>query len=130
MSDKTEFDGLFFLPSGEEGELEISFFSFNDEKYKGSPIENTKIGDMFHVALFKQNEDGEVEFDETFEAIFADPLTYIKNLAPMGIYGTFVRKTEKSKPWFDNYLERALNNVMLANKKKVVEYANTIANLK
>ena len=130
MSDKKDFDGLYFLPGDEEGELQISFFTFNDEKWKGSPIENTKVGDKFHVAFFKEGEDGNVEFDETFEAIFADPLTYLKNLAPLGIYGTFVRKTEKSQQWFDNYLERTLNNVMIANSKKVTEIAQSIANLK
>jgi hypothetical protein len=102
MADSKNFDGLYFVPGDEDGQLEISFFTFNDEVNKGSPIENNAVGDKFHVALFKEDDEGDITFDETFEAIFADPVVYLKGLAEMGIYGTFVRKTEKSQKWFDD----------------------------
>ena len=117
MADNKNFDGLYFVPGDEDGQLEISFFTFNDEVNKGSPIENNAVGDKFHVALFKEDDEGDITFDETFEAIFADPVVYLKGLAEMGIYGTFVRKTEKSQIWFDDYLTRTMDHVTITHKQ-------------
>lgn len=104
-----KFDGLLVAPGGVKDTIIVSFFMFRDEKYRGNSIENTGIGDRFHVALFKKTKDGTLKLDDIFEAIFSDPLTYIRNLVPLGFYGTFVRKTENSKFWFDNYTKRLLN---------------------
>lgn len=125
-SDVPEYDGFYFLPGNEEHEYEISFFNFNEDR-KGQPVDNTQVGFMYHVALFRQNEENRVEFDETFEAIFSDPLTYIRNLVGLNLYGTFVKKTEKSKEWFDNYLTKALDAVTITNSKKVMEMAKSIS---
>lgn len=122
----SDYDGFYFLPGDEENEYEISFFTFNPDK-QGTPIENTEVGYKYHVAFFKQIEEDNIEFNDTFEAIFADPLTYIRGLAGSNLYGTFVKKTEKSKEWFDNYLKRTLDTVTIKNSKKVMEMAQSIA---
>lgn len=128
MSDKkaTEYDGFYFLPGEEDHEYNISFFTFNEGK-GGTPIENTEIGFKYHVAFFKWNDDESVEFNDTFEAIFSDPMTYIEGLVGSRLYGTFVKKTEKSKEWFENYLTRTLDTVTIQNRDKVMEIAQSIA---
>jgi len=101
----TTYDGFFFTPGVEEDELELSFFDYNEENLKNAEkVENTDIGDKYHIAFFKPNDEGLVEFDETFEAIFADPVTYIKNLTGSQLFGCVLRKTTQSGKWFDNYL--------------------------
>jgi hypothetical protein len=99
----SEYDGIFFTPGEEDGSLKIEYFTLNDE-YKCEPIESTVVGHKYHIAFFKLVEEGVVTFDEHFEAIFADPTTYIEGLAGHNIFGTVLRKTEKSGKFWENYL--------------------------
>jgi hypothetical protein len=106
--DKPEtYDGLYFLPGDDDDEMAFAFFDMKDESYKHEPIENTSFGDKFHIAFFKRDENGDVTFDEHFEAIFGDPMTYLKALIGMNLFGCMVRKTESSNVWFDSYLKKA-----------------------
>lgn len=123
MSSMKDFDGFYLLPSDDETEVEFRFFRFKDESELGDKIEGTDVGDMYHVAFFKRTEDG-MEFDDHFEAIFADPLTYVKNLYGMELYGTFLKKREKSAEWWDDYLKSVMSRVMITKMKK---YAEAIA---
>jgi hypothetical protein len=106
MDKPKKYDGIYFLPGDEENQMKFAFFDLNDESYSHDPIENTEIGDKFHIAFFKQDEDGLVSFDEHFEAIFSDPMTYLQGFIGMNLYGCMVRKTETSTNWFNNYLEK------------------------
>ena len=103
MSNEETFDGFWFLPCDEEG-LNLSFFTFKDEYGGGTPIGGNQIGDNYHLAFFKENEEGMPEFDDAFEAILGDPESYIKNLVGAGLYGCVVRKTTKTGKWFEDYL--------------------------
>lgn len=107
MNKPETYDGLYFLPGEEDDEMSFAFFDMKEESYDRQPIENTLIGDKFHIAFFKQDEDGGVVFDEHFEAIFADPMTYLQGFIGMGLYGCMVRKTESSTKWFNDYLKRS-----------------------
>lgn len=110
------FDGFFFTPGADDDELELSFFDFKEEYLKNAEkVENTTFGDKYHIAFFKPNKDGLVEFDETFEAIFADPVTYVKNLTGSNLFGCVLRKTTQSDRWFNNYLKSAKENVTIHN---------------
>lgn len=100
--DLKQFDGFIFTPGDEENTQEIRFLKLH--KDCGEIIETSKLGEKYHVAFFKQDEKGEFTLDDQFEATFSDPLTYIKNLIGMPFGGTFIRKREKTKEWFDNYL--------------------------
>ena len=92
--DDSEYDGIYFLPGNEDNELMISYWNFKDEALANAkPVGNTQIGNMYHVAFFKRNENGEPAFDDSFEAIFADPSTYINNLVGANVYGCLVKKT-------------------------------------
>lgn len=107
MPAKDEYDGFYFLPGDNEGDLTLAFFKFNGETDYGKPIESNDMGDKFHIAFFRRDANGYPVFDEHFEAIFVDPTTYIMNLVDTNLYGCVLRKTEKSQTWWEEYLTRA-----------------------
>jgi hypothetical protein len=123
MSDMEEFDGFYVVPKeGKEADnMELRFFAFKDDKSLGKPIDNTELGYMYHVAFFKEREeDGEIVLNDCFEAIFADPVTYARGLLGSKLFGTFIRKTEKSSDWFDDYLKNVVSSVKLASMAKSI----------
>lgn len=120
MADPKEYDGFYFLPGEDDDELNLAFFQFKEEFGDAEPIETTPVGDKWHVAFFKRGEDGHPEFDDTFEAIFADPAVYVKGLIGANVYGCVLRKTEKSQKWFDEYLNRAKSSVMMLKVKGIL----------
>jgi hypothetical protein len=112
-----EFDGFLFLPADDVAEDEDGI-EFRFIKYKndlGAPIEFNDIGEKYHVALFKQDENGDFQFLETFEAIFSDPLTYVRNLVGCNLFGTMVKKKERSVEWFEEYLTDIKSSVTMMN---------------
>ena len=118
MSNEETFDGFWFLPCDEDG-LKLSFFTFKDEYGGGTPIGGNQIGDNYHLAFFKENEEGLPEFDDAFEAILGDPESYIKNLVGAGLYGCVVRKTTKTGKWFNDYLTSVKDSVIVDNVKSI-----------
>jgi len=106
----TEYDGFYFLPDEESDGIRLSFFTFNKKAFKGKPIGGTEIGDMFHIAFFRKNEDGLPEYDDDFEAIFADPVVYIESLVGSNLFGCILRKTEKSGKWWKIFLTDTKKN--------------------
>lgn len=115
---KDEYDGFYFLPGDEDDrDLNIAYFRFKDDENMGVPIESSEVGDKFHVAFFRKDINGDPVFDEEFEAIFADPSVYIKNLIGANVYGCILRKTEKSSVWWREYLTKTQQSCMI-NKLK------------
>jgi hypothetical protein len=99
-----EFDALFFLPMEEEDSINIIT---NKYKNPGQPIEGNIIGSWWHILLFKCNEDnGDVEELDTFDAIFADPREYISGLIPQGWYGLIAKKTTTSNIFLDDAVDK------------------------
>lgn len=121
---KEEFDGFYFLPGDEEGDLNLAYFKFKED-WDSQPVESSILGDKYHIAFFKKDVNGDPMFDEEFEAIFADPSVYIKGLIGAKLYGCVLRKTEKSAEWWKEYLERAqktcLMNKMINVSKSILE---------
>ena len=121
---KEEYDGFYFLPGGDEYEINIAYFKFKED-WEGKPVESTPLGDKYHIAFFTRDVNGDPMFDEEFEAIFADPSVYIQGLAGASLYGCVLRKTEKSTKWWQEYLERAqktcLRNKLLNVSKSILE---------
>lgn len=101
-----EYDGFLFLPSDQEDEetdaIDFRFLKFKQDM--GEPIEGNEVGPKYHVAFFRRNDEGELHFDETFEAIFSDPMTYANGFVGQNIFGTIVKKMEKSDEWFKQYI--------------------------
>jgi hypothetical protein len=108
-----DFDGIYFLPGEEDGELILSFFDFKNEMANGEPIEISPIGYTYHIAFFKKGQDGHPVFDDSFEAILGDPGLYVKNLAGAELFGCVIKKTTKSAKWFEDYLTNTAGRVMI-----------------
>lgn len=104
---KNDYDGFYFLPV-DEGSISVSYFKLLEANSIGKPIETTSIGDKYYVAFFKRVGDSPV-FDDSFEAIFADPEVYVQNFLGTDIAGCILRKTEKSANWWNQYLTAAKN---------------------
>ena len=93
------------------------FFQFIQYKQDFGPaVEFTEVGEKYHVAFFKRDAEGDFTFYETFEAIFSDPMTYIQNLAGCNLFGTMVKKKERTTEWFKEYLTDIKTSVILANQ--------------
>ena len=123
MDDSAKYDGFYILPGDDDG-LKLSYFDFMDDFDKGKKIGGNAMGDMYHVIFMKAGEDSLPILDDHFEAIFANPETYVKNLLGAEIFGCFIKKTENSYKWVDDYLKRTLKRVTLMKMKN---YAKSIA---
>ena len=115
--DSSEYDGFYFLPGPEEGDLHLKYFSFDGALAGGKKLGGNGIADTWMIAFFRKAEDGSPIFDETMEAIFYDPQTYITQLAGTGLYGCMLRKTDKSVKWFNDYLDKVKNRVTILKLK-------------
>jgi hypothetical protein len=108
-----EYDGLYFVPADNDGEedINVTFFTLEDEYAGGKPLSNNTFGDCWYVVFFKNDEEDveKMKFDEKFEAIFADPFVYLKNLVGTNLSGCILRKTTNSGRWFEEYLKKANN---------------------
>lgn len=122
---KDEYDGFYFLPGDEDGDLNVAYFKFNDGEFSaGSPINDSPMGGTYHIAFFKKDVNGDPMFDEEFEAIFADPAVYIKQLVGAELYGCVLRKTENSAKWWKEYMERAQKTCLV---NKLIKTAKALA---
>lgn len=101
----SEYDGFYFLPGDEDGDLNLKYFNFTDDLANGKKIGGNGFADTWMIAFFRKDENGSPVYDEHFEAIFYDPKTYIAQLAGSGLYGCMLRKTDKSVKWFNDYLK-------------------------
>ena len=119
-----EYDGFFFYPQYDEDihvDYKIEAFVFNEKKLKSKKIEFTEIGDKYYIAFFKFDKETILKFDEDFEAIFVDPLIYVKNLIGSNLYGCMVRKTSKSGKWFKGFLTDFKNRAKMVTVDKLNE---------
>jgi hypothetical protein len=123
MDDSAKYDGFYILPGDEDG-LKLSYFDFKDDFDKGEKIGGNEMGDMYHVIFMKPGKDSLPILDDHFEAIFAHPETYVKNLLGADIFGCFIKKTENSWKWVDDYLTRTLARVTMMKMKN---YAKSIS---
>lgn len=123
---KDEYDGFYFLPGDEDGDLNIAYFKFKPgEEFTGEPVQDSPMGSTYHIAFFRRDANGDPMFDETFDAVFTDPAVYIQQLVGSNLYGCVLRKTEKSSKWWEEYLTRAqktcMMNKLISVSKSVLE---------
>lgn len=103
-----EFDAIFFLPKDDDN----IHIQSNVYKNKGTPVENTVVGDKWHIILFQEDDSDKNENDlivknfDTFEAIFSDPREYISDLIKCGWYGVVSRKTTTSEKFYHDALAK------------------------
>ena len=115
------YDGFYFLPNKQENSALFNFFTFDEDD---GDLANSKkvdskneIGDLWHIAFFTKDENDNPQFNDSFEAIFSDPVAYVKNLCGTGLYGCVLRKTDKSVKWFNDYLDKVMNRVTIIRLK-------------
>ena len=111
----TEFDGFYFQPIGDD-EVEFNYFLFNEEKDRGSKVDYSSMGDMYHIILWKPDEMGLPEIEDNYEAVLVDPAFYARQVTESNIpsYGVIIRKTTESFRFVDTYLEKFENSVKIA----------------
>ena len=130
QSDKpapSEYDGFRFYPSSDNGMdgFAITTFDFANEMANSTPIENSSMGYTYHVALFQHDGDEKVKINDLFEAIFVDPLVYLRNLGGTDFFGFFVRKTDKSDAWVIEHVDRMTDGEFSRNlKSSLMSIAN------
>ncbi len=116
----SKFDGFYFIPDEEdfENNYKMIFFNMKEEYSNANPVESSEMGLKYHLCFFRQDEKGAPIFDDAFEAILVDPLTYVRNMTGSGIGGCIVKKTDKSEGWWIDYLDYIMGGEF---KKKVKE---------
>ena len=105
---KEDYDAVFFIPGPKEDSVHIE-----GSKYKkpGKKLGSSKfgLGDTYHVILFKEDENGNVELLDLFEAVFSEPLEYISNMIEMDWYGLVCKKTTTSSTFVNEVFDK-MNN--------------------
>ncbi len=112
-----EYDGFYFLPADEDHQLELHFFHLGEE-YSNGVAENKNL---YHVAFFDRDKEGQPKFDGSFEAVIGDPSAYVHNLIGAETYGCVLRKTDKSSKWFEDYLTKTLKKITIKRMKTALE---------
>ena len=114
-----DYDGFYFLPPDEKDvdcdDLKMMFFTKENKTPEDMSTKVLNSGYWFHVVLFKEDDKGKPEFDSNFEAIFLDPVEYVKGLIGSNLYGVLLKKTEKSKEWIDNYIKDTEQKIIELN---------------
>jgi hypothetical protein len=92
MKDK-QYDMIAFMPDDDSDGIVVERTLYADP---GESLEKIGMGDLYHILVFKEDDDGSVMEKDLFEAILIDPLEYISQLIPYRWYGMVARKTTKS----------------------------------
>ena len=121
-----KFDGFYFIPDTEDfdNNYKMIFFKMREEYANAKPIESSDMGLKYHLCFFRTDDNGAPIFEDAFEAILVDPISYIKNLTGSGIAGCILKKTDKSDNWWTEYLDYITGGEF---KQKVKEVFGSIA---
>ena len=125
------YDGFYFhfprddqLLENEESDDRMSYFKIKSDKVLPNvPTEKHPIGNKFLMAFLKFDENNLPVFDETVEAILADPVEYAQNLKGTGLFGCIVRKTPRGEAWFaKHYVQNAYDVIAEAKKRLKTQF--------
>lgn len=87
------FDAFFFVPGPEEDSVRVEGAKYKDP---GENVGGNKMGDMYHIMLFKQDDAGNPVDPDLFEAILIEPLEYVSRMITCDFYGFVAKKTTTS----------------------------------
>lgn len=98
-----KFDALFFIPGPEDDTVRVE-----GAKYKepGESIGGNKMGDMYHIMLFREDEKGNPVDPDLFEAILTEPLEYVSRMITCDFYGLVAKKTTTSDEFIQNTFDK------------------------
>ena len=99
------YDAYFFIPGPEDDTVRIEGCKY---KVPGEDIGGSEMGHMYHIMLFKEDDEG-VYAEDLFEAILVEPLEYISNLIPQDWYGLIARKTTTSTDFVEDTFDNLRN---------------------
>ena len=94
-----EFDSIAFLPNS----FDKNAVDINSGVYV-NPGESS-AENMYHIAIFKLNDNSEIYDKDIFDAVLLDPLEYISTILPNDYYGVISRKTTNSPIVMQKILE-------------------------
>jgi len=103
------YDCLIFIPGEKPDSLHIE-----GSKYKeiGEKLDGSKLGDCYHILLYKDNETEGLHSLDLFEGILMDPLEYASMLIPQDWYGMFAKKTTTSDEFINKAFDALKQNVI------------------
>jgi hypothetical protein len=96
-----KFDAFFFV-AGEDDTVSIEGCNYKDP---GEDVEGSSMGKMYHIMLYKEDEEG-VYAQDLFEAILVEPLEYIYGLIPQSWYGLIAKKTTTSSDFINETFDK------------------------
>jgi len=95
-------DGISFLPTDTEGNLQISGFIYS-RKYKQI---KSDLGNFYHIVVFKADDFGDITHSDHFTAILTDPRVYVTNLIKCDFYGVVTKQTTGSKRFISDIVKK------------------------
>ena len=96
------YDSYLFLPTENEDQTHFHASYYKDP---GIKLDSSKIGDCYHIILFKEDGEGGVIHLDKFEAILMAPMEYISSLVFDDWFGVICRKTTTSKDFVDKIFD-------------------------
>jgi len=97
------FDAVFFVPGENENMVRVEGAKYKDP---GESVGGNKMGDMYHIMLFKQDDHGNPVDPDLFEAILTEPLEYVSRMITCDFYGFVAKKTTTSGSFVDNTFDK------------------------
>lgn len=97
------FDTFFFLPGEKEDTIHLESATY---KEPGEKVGGSKMGDEYHIILFREAEDGELVDVEQFNAVLIDPVTYITRMLGIEWFGIISRMTTTSEKFIKTTFDK------------------------
>lgn len=98
-------DAFYFLPS-KNNKIVLESLTY---KEFGDKVGGSELGDEYHVILFREDAEGNMNSLEMFDAVLISPYEYLSRMLPAGWYGLIAKKTTTSykfvKTTFDKLCE-------------------------
>jgi hypothetical protein len=98
-----KFDAFFFIPGPEEDTVRVEGAKYKDP---GENIGGNKMGDMYHIMLFREDDQGNPTEPDLFEAILTEPLEYVSRMITCDFYGLVAKKTTTSDEFIQNTFDK------------------------
>ena len=92
-----------FFPSENPDDITISAVEYSN---RGELVDNSSIGDCYHIILFKEGKNSITQHLDYYDAILLDPLEYMSMLIPQGWYGMIGKKTTTSSVMFNDSFDK------------------------
>ena len=97
------FDAFFFMPGPKEDTVKVEAAKY---KLPGENIDSSHMGNMYHIVVFKQDNQGNPVEPDLFEAILTEPLEYLSGLIKCDFYGLVAKKTTTSTDFIQNLFDK------------------------